>query len=219
MRIFDLDSPFMRGLSRMTDLLFLNFLTLICCIPIVTAGASFTAMHYVTLKLARNEGGYVARSFFKSFKQNFKQATIIWLINLVTIVVLFGDFCIVNEVEGTFKTVFQIVVMIATIIVVLTSTFVYPVLAKFENPVGKTIKNAFVISALQFPKTILMFVMNCLPWILMFTVIQIAPLAVFFGFSAPAYASAFLYKKFFKKLEDQITEANGGPASEELEIV
>ena len=69
----------------------LNILFLVCSLPIFTIGASFTAMYYVTLKLAENEEGYIARGFLKSFKQNFKQATIIWLILLFFGIVLVLD--------------------------------------------------------------------------------------------------------------------------------
>ena len=77
MKFFDMDSPLMQGLGKMADLLWLNVLTLICCIPIVTIGASFTAMNYMALKMARNEECYITRGFFKSFRENLKQATLI----------------------------------------------------------------------------------------------------------------------------------------------
>ena len=63
MKIFDLDSPLMNVLNKMADLMWLNILTLICCIPIITAGAAFTSMHYVALKIVRNEESYITRSF------------------------------------------------------------------------------------------------------------------------------------------------------------
>jgi len=67
---FDLDSPLMNVLNKMADLMWLNILTLICCIPVITAGAALTSMHYVALKIVRNEESYITRSFFKSFKTN-----------------------------------------------------------------------------------------------------------------------------------------------------
>ena len=67
-KFFDLDSPIMRTLNRLADLMWLNILTLLCCLPIITAGASLTAMHYVLLKMVRNEESYISRAFFKSFK-------------------------------------------------------------------------------------------------------------------------------------------------------
>ena len=76
--IFNLDSPIMSFLSRVGDLVWLNLLTLLCCIPVVTAGAAFTALHYVSIKMVRNEEGYLTRNYFKSFRQNFIQATLLW---------------------------------------------------------------------------------------------------------------------------------------------
>lgn len=81
----------MRTLSRVADLMILNMLMIACCIPVITIGASYTAMHYVVLKMIRGEDGYLVRGFFKSFKANFKQATLIWLMMLVVIVVYIGD--------------------------------------------------------------------------------------------------------------------------------
>ena len=77
---FNYDNPVWRFIGKFWDVLVINFLWIICSIPIVTIGSSTTAMYYVTLKLARDEDGYTIQSFFKSFKENFKQATAIWLI-------------------------------------------------------------------------------------------------------------------------------------------
>ena len=70
---FDLDNPFIQFLNRLTDVVILNVICLICCIPIVTIGTSITALNYVTMKMARNEEGYIVRDFFKSFRENFRQ--------------------------------------------------------------------------------------------------------------------------------------------------
>ena len=67
-RFFNMDNKFFVFMGRVADLLLLNFLCILCCIPVVTAGASITALYYVTLKMARDEESYIARSFFRSFK-------------------------------------------------------------------------------------------------------------------------------------------------------
>ena len=103
-KLFNMDNKFFTVMGRVADLIMLNVVCLICCLPIVTIGASLTALHYVTLKMARNEESYIIRSFFKSFKQNFKQATIINLIMLVIAAILYMDLNIVpwrNYVSGT----------------------------------------------------------------------------------------------------------------------
>ena len=81
-RFFNMDNKFFVFMGRVADLILLNILCILCCIPIVTAGASITALYYVTLKMARDEESYIIRSFFCSFKQNFKQSTLIWILML-----------------------------------------------------------------------------------------------------------------------------------------
>ena len=182
MKIFDLDSPLMNVLNKMADLMWLNILTLICCIPVITAGAALTSMHYVALKIVRNEESYITRSFFKSFKTNFRQATLIWLLLMLLVVLI----------------------MAAGVLVICTSLYVFPVLAKFDNTIMGTIRNAFIMSILQLPKTVVMFVMAFFPLIIYLVSLRLIPIIFLFGFSLPAYASAMLYNKFFQKLEDQL---------------
>lgn len=205
----------MQALGKMADLMWLNILTIICCIPIITAGASLTAMHYMALKIARNEECYITRGFFKSFKENFRQATLIWLMMLAVIVLLVGDFVIMKYSDMEFGTFLQIVIIIVAVLFVFTAMFIFPVLAKFENTIFRTIKNAFLMSIMQFPKTILMVILFALPPVLFVLFYQIVPLVFLFGLSVPAWLSAKLYTKFFQKLEDQILEANSPEETEE----
>lgn len=206
MKFLSLDSPLMNALGKMADLMWLNILTMICCIPIITAGASLTAMHYMALKIVRNEECYITRGFFKAFKENFKQSTLIWLIVILVAAVLTGDFYIITKTEVELHNIFKTIILIAVVFAVFTATFVFPVQAKFANTVLRTIKNAFVMSVLQFPKTVLMIIMNIAPPVLCMLSMQLFPIVFLFGLSAPAFVSALLYNKFFKKLEDQIME-------------
>ncbi len=209
MKLFSLDSPLIRVLNKVADLLWLNLLTLICCLPIVTVGASLTAMNYMALKIVRNEECYITRGFFKSFRENFRQATLIWLILALLTVVLTADFLIIGgENQTGFEKVLWGFLMAAAIMVAATATFVFPVLAKFENTVFRTLKNGFIISLMQFPKTILMIVAYAIPPVLFLTVPQVMPLCLMFGFTVPAWISAKLYNKFFKRLEEQSIAAN-----------
>ena len=161
-------------------------------------------MNYMALKIARNEECYITRGFFKSFKENFRQATVIWLIFLVVILILAGDFAIIKSSGVEFGDIFQGIFIAISVLVLFTLMYVFPVLAKFENTVFRTIKNAFLMSLMQFPKTILMIILYVIPVVVFFYVIQLMPLALLFGLSLPAWISAKLYNKFFKKLEDQI---------------
>ena len=205
-RFFNLDSPIMSGLSKMADLIYLNVLTLICCIPIVTIGAAFTSMHYVLLKMVRNEEGYITRLYFKSFKENFKQATILWLIILVIIAVLVGDYFIFNYSGIEFPAALQIAFFAVGILIAISLIYTFPVLARFENTIIGTLKNSLFISILSLPKTILMLICYAVPFVIFFTSVALMPLVFMFGISGPGYIAALLYNGTFKKFEPEAEE-------------
>ena len=217
MKLFNLDSPLMQALTKVADLLWLNILTIICSVPIVTIGASLTAMNYMALKIVRDEECYITKGFFKSFKENFRQATIIWLILLVVGVLLIADYFIMGNSDFKYSGAAQIAIMACGIILLCEIMFVFPVLAKFGNTIVNTMKNALMMSVLQFPKTVLMIIMYAIPAILFFFVVSLMPITFCFGLSVPAWCSAKLYNKFFKKLEDQITGANAEDTDAEPE--
>ena len=206
MRVFDLDGPLMSILNKIADMMILNILALICCLPIFTAGAAFTALHYVALKIVRNEEGYIAKSFFKAFKENFKQATIIWMVLLVAILLLVADFWLIKEFELELGYWFKVILGAVFVLVIFTATFVFAALARFSNTTLQTIKNAFAMSVLQFPKTILMIILYLIPIVAGAFFYQAIPFVLMFGISVPVWLSAMLYNKFFQSLEDKIME-------------
>lgn len=210
-KIFDLDSPVMRFLSRMADLMILNVIMTICCLPIITIGASVTAMHYVMLKMVRNEEGYIVKDFFKSFKLNFKQATIIWLIMLVLIFVFVGDYFIVNYSGIVFPQKMGLVLAVVAALVFIVSTYIFPVLSRFDNTIKNTIKNGCIMSIMAAPKAVLMALLTVAPAVLALVTPAILPLVLLFGIALPGFLSAKLYSGTFRKFEPEVEP----PAPEE----
>lgn len=206
--LFNLDSPVMQALGKVADLMWLNVLTMICCIPIITIGPSLTAMHYMALKIVRNEECYITKGFFKSFKENFWQGMVIGILTLFVMLILIGDFFLLRNPDLGFSKYLQIMITIITVVFLFTVLYVYPVLAKFANTIWRTIKNAFLMSIMQFPKTLLMIVIWALPGLLLFISGRTVPIVFLFGLSGPAWICAHLYNKFFRKLEDQILAEN-----------
>ena len=207
MKIFDIDGPLMQALTKVANLMILNLLTVLCCIPIITAGAAFTALHYMCLKIIRNEDGYICRGYFKAFKESFKQATLVWLIVMVIVIVLVADYYVMITSGIKFASWFTAVLGAVVIFAVFGIVMVFPMMAKFTNTTTQTIKNALAISILHFPKTILMIVLYAVPVFIMLTSISMMPFVFMFGFSGPAFGAAALYNGYFKKLEEQILAA------------
>lgn len=205
-KFFDMDSPVMRFLNRVGDLMILNLLMIICCIPIITAGAAFTAQHYVLLKIVRGEEGYLVKGFFKSFKANFKQATLIWLLMLLVVAVYIGDIWIFNYSGLIFPKPLIIAVVAVAILLVMIAVYVFPVLARFENSIKNTLKNAMLLAFANLPKTILMIACYILPLVLAYFSTYALLFVFLFGISVPAYAAAWIYSGIFKKLEPETEE-------------
>lgn len=210
--IFDMDSGFFRVLSRVADLMILNIVFIVCCIPIVTIGPALTAMHYVTLKMVDNKEGYIVRGFFKSFRQNLRQAMIIWVILLLLGCLLATDLVILRDSTGMILQVMRVFIFATFVVYFMELIYVFPTLAKFDNSVRATMKNALFMAILDFPRTILMlaiiiaaafvtlyngytFWYGLLVWILL-------------GFSTIAYVNSHFFTKIFKKYisEDEKTD-------------
>ncbi len=207
-KFFDLDSPFMRFFSRVGDLIILNVLMMICCIPIITVGASYTAMHYVLLKMIRGEEGYLVRGFFKSFAANFRQATLIWLGMLVLAGVYIGDAWIFLYSGITFPRAVVIAVIVIAIPVLMIEMYVFPVLCRFENTIKNTVKNAMVLAFANLPKTLLMAVFYAVPIVISIVSAQLFIFVILFGISLPAYGAAWLYSGIFKKFEPETEQVS-----------
>lgn len=200
---FNMDNGLFRALGKLADLMLLNILFIVCSLPIFTIGASFTALYYVTLKLAENEEGYIARGFWKSFKQNFRQATIIWLILLFFGIVLALDLLILKDSAGTFVTVLRVVITATIIIYALILLYVFPILARFYNSVKDTFKNAFIMAVVNLPRTFVMLLI-CIASVLAtflntYTLWYGILIWMMAGFALVAFANSFFFKKIFAK--------------------
>lgn len=203
-RFFDIDNPVWRFIGKFADILGLNILWFLCSIPIVTIGPATTAVYYVTLKLVRDEEGYTMRSFFKSFKQNLKQGIIIWCIMGGIAIILGLDLYIYlnGGMSGNFQKVMLVIFFAVTFVYMMTMTYVFPVLAKFDNTVKNIIKNAVLISIRHLPQTILMMIINTA---LVLVAVFIFPPLVFFGLPLIAFFdSYFLVKIFDNYIPDEL---------------
>lgn len=214
--MFKLDSPIMNFLNRLFDLVILNIIAVICCIPVITAGASITAVYYVAFKMVKNEEGYIVRSFFKAFKDNFKQSTAIWLIQLLIIFVLIMDYRIITLSGITFNKALIIAIMAGAIIFLLGMQFAFPLQARFVNPVKNTVKNSFLMCFSHLPTVLLMVVITVIPTVIMYLAPIATPVIIFMGLSVVVYLQSFLVLRVFrpyeeaaeaKRLEEEATNA------------
>jgi len=194
----------MRILAKVADMMILNIIFLVTCIPVFTAGASMTALHYVALRMVSGEESSVTKDYFRSFRQNFRQATVIWLILMAFTVLLVYDIRSTWNGEGYINTAVKAMSIIACAALVMIFLYVFAVLAKFNNTVKGTIRNAAAISIAAFPRTLSMFMLVAASAALTFyteaTVRWGLLFWLTFGFSTVTYFNSFLLKKTFDRL-------------------
>ncbi|WP_051656815.1 YesL family protein [Butyrivibrio sp. AE3004] len=208
-KFFDLDSPFMRVLNRVADLMILNLVVLVFMIIPFTGGAALTGMHYVLLKMVREEETYVVKGFWKSFKQNFKQATILWIIVVAIAGIIGVDVLWIRANAGNIPGIYVYILLGISLILYMVFLYIFPLQSRFENPIKNTLKNACMFSILGLPRTVGMALVSLIPILLLyFFDVRIVPILVMFGFTGPSYLMALMYNGLFKKFEPKVAEAD-----------
>ncbi len=210
---FNYDNPVWRFIGKFGDLIILNILWLICSIPIFTMGASTTAVYYVTLKLARDDDGYTIRSFFKSFKENFKQSTVIWLILLAVGVILGIDVYFFTRLftgSGSFRTVMLTVFLAMVLVYGAVFTYIFPLQARFFNSVKRTFFNAFFMSLRHLFRTIGMIAIDgvLIAAAFVFMVPPMLMIFMLFGFPLLAFINSYILTPVFNLYMPKEEEKN-----------
>lgn len=200
--IFSINSPLWRFTDKVLHLLWLNFLWLLCSLPLVTMGASTTALYTVTLKYAKNQEGYMTREFFRAFRDNFAQSTVISF--LLTGIGLFLGADLILYAKGTDTSPAAMVLLAAFCTCLLIYTFlnlyIYAVIAKFKNSTLQCLKNALILSLYHWPSSVTMAAAAI--GILAVGLLLFPPL-LFLGFSLFAYISSRLFARIFSLYEEK----------------
>lgn len=206
MGIFNIDSGFNRALARIADMVLLSFYWLICCLPIVTIGASTTALYYACMKRHLEEGTNT-RNFFHAFIRDLKQSLVLELIVIGVAAMLVGDLYILPQMNIPLGGVVQVILTVTAIIGVAMLSYLFPLLARFENTMMQRLCNALLMSLMNFHYTLIILVVNCAPLLVMFFLpdlfVAVIPLVVLVWPGAAAFINAKIFLKIFAQYERQ----------------
>lgn len=197
--MFSIDSLFMRALDFIADMVILHLLWLVCCLPIVTAGASTTALYYACMKRMRTKEGYVSQNFKKAFKENFKQATIIWLVMLVAIFFFVTDIRYGMYLNNGMGRMIIGVCSLFLIPGIMIAMYIFPVQAKFENKIFDNVKNALLMAIRHFPSTLLLAVIWGTFLFLSISFMPFMGLMLICGGGLLAYMTSSVFIQIFRK--------------------
>lgn len=201
--IFGQGGMLYRFLTKTTDLIILNMIFLFTCIPVITIGASCTALYSLTLKMCKNEESYIVRSYFRYFKENLKKGTLAWGICAAVILIFYVDFSILPGADPQIRIVLGTAVLAAALLWMMIMSYVFPLMAKFENTLSNTFKNALIISMTRILYTIPVTAVNLVFVFVIFCggslMVYGIPVYLLVGFAFSAYINSFFLGKVFER--------------------
>lgn len=217
---FNLDNPIFKFLSTLVDLVALNVMFVISCIPIFTIGAAMTSLQYVMVTGWDTQNAHLFKMYTGSFKQNFKQSTIVWLILLLAgLFLAFTGWLVYQQSkvdDGVLFMAFIVIFALVCIAYLCIFTYIWPVIAKFENTTGMMFKNALVLAISHLPSTLVAWLIFGIGAYFMLTNLVVAAFGVLILFALIGYFQSRVFRNvlapylteqrnaFVEKTEDEI---------------
>lgn len=200
------DSWPIRSLTRVCDLLFLNIALVFSCCTVVLSGAAVTALYSITLKMMRGQDCDPIKGFFRALRENFLTSSFAAILLLVDVTL----FAILRSTlyAETLLMPPVVFVLLAILSIFLTAllSYLFPLLARYENTSLNHLGNAARLALANLPVTILITAVDLLPFLLgVFVPALLGVVFAFwllFGFAAGAWINSFYLDRIFERRED-----------------
>lgn len=197
-RLFDMDNPLMQALGILADLMVLNLLTIVCSLPVLTAGAALTALNATANRILRGEEHSVTGDYFRSFRENFSKGVGMGMLFTLVMLVLLADFWAATQWMPVLRPVFAALALLTLML----GQYAFALLARYENTLLETLKNACLLAVGYFPRTLAMAVFAAALWLLSVQFLRYgAPILFLFGLSLPCYVTLLLLQSVFSQLD------------------
>ena len=218
MNFLNYDSPLMRFLSTFTDLMILDILCFICCIPIVTIGPALCAKYAIAMKIARREDPVIVKPYFEAFKENFKQSFIAWLFCLAACLLLCIDWTWMYEQGfGNVNPFYFGAAAIVTVLMLFIIMTVFPIIARFEVTVKEAFKTSVLFSMLYFFGLLAIVILILFSLFMCIKYIRWLPLVIAISHPTIVFCLCLVLIRGFKKLEGNTEEEKEDESSENIE--
>lgn len=201
--IFNLESPLWNILNKITDIIVLSLLFVITSIPVITIGAALTSLYYQMFRLSEDTEGNIVKGYFKTFGENLKKSTPVWIVCLLAGLFLVGDFYICIKMQMPAAHFFMAVLAVVVIIYVMFLTYFFPLLSRCIADTGKIAFMAFMMSVKELPRTIFMIFITGI--MIAVGIFVTAPFLVV----APgviAFSHVFIFRDIFNKYNMKVEE-------------
>ncbi len=218
MKLFDPEGPLMSALGKLSDVVFANIMFCLCSLPLITIGASLSALYECTMSIVEDlEEPSMFRQFWRAFRRHLRQGTLLWLILLGGILLLLAYAWAVGRLDPGLSRSYRVVLLLLTFLFLAGAQYVFPVEACFSMPLREVLKNAWLISAAALPWTLCSLAIAAgAVYVSFFMGPSALNTAVFLwaviGFGLVSYLQCFFLRLAFRRLR----KLRGEPDPEEL---
>ena len=200
--LLDNESLFGRIMTRCGIVIAANLMFVLFSLPVVTGGAAWVALCHVMLKTLRGDGVINPfKQFWIGFRNNFKQATLYWVVLLLLVVMGAMNVRLCTQFGGLFTYVKYAVYALGAAALVLT-IYLFPTMAAFADTLPHLLRNALYFAIKRPLKLIVILFFNVFPFVLTYSDPQTLPLYAFLwttcGFGLVALLEATLLLSEFK---------------------
>ena len=212
-RIMNVDSPVMRFLSSFADLIVVNRLLILFSLPIITAGAAVTAALRVTRDIMNDEASHMVRSFWNAFRENFRQATAVWIPQAIVLLGLCYNFYLFQFLldDGNYRKSLVLLVVLL-VVVVGAGVYLYMLIESFHNTLGEHLKNALAMFFHYLPISVMLACLNAVPAVLFvlspYLFLQTFVLWAGFGFALICLLDNLMLRSAFQKLRKRAEQSS-----------
>lgn len=204
--LFTPENPLMQFLSRVGDMMLANLLFLVCCVPLVTIGAAWTALNRVMQSIALREDIGVVKPFFRAFSENFRQATAVWLLLLVFFAGMGGNLLLaLSYLTGNALLACKWIIGVLTVWILAVGCYSFQLLARYDNTTRQQLTNAAILTVVKLPRTLGLTLLAILPVLLAYVSMEVFVSTLVFwlilGFAFSSFLSASLLTPVFRQME------------------
>ena len=214
-RFLDPNSPLMDALRKLTDLMFCNLAFCIFSLPLFTVGASLSALYTCTRSLVEDqEDPVIVRAFWRAFRKNFGQATLLWLLCLLVVGLLSGYYWAVGLMPAQFQRLYKVTFFLLCVVALFVYQYIFPLQARYRMKTLALLKNAFLLSIAALPWTLASIGVSAgMVYLTIFMNPGFLNMAVLFWamllFAIVAYLNSFFFRQAFKRLEGEEGSVEG----------
>lgn len=202
MKLFSVDGGIYKFMTSLATIFKVNMLWLLCSLPIVTIGAATIAAYDVTLKMVDDEEGYVASQFFKAFKANLKKGIPLGMLNLVCIYIAWLDFSLFEQLKDN-PMILLVMGILAVAVFTLGFLYAYPLQARYENTIFRTLENSFNISIRYFGRTVFLLFIVLIEVIIIFWNLTTIFVGALIGPACIMFTISGVAKYIFRQIEKE----------------